>query len=179
MRWTAEDVRRMIDSGGFLHPERFELVEGLILDKMGQNDPHILAVLLATRAFRAAYGVLADVTAGIPVKLSRSSVPEPDLVITAPVLMHPPTGDDCQCVVEVSDTSLKTDQTVKAALYARHGIPEYIILDVTNHRVEIRRHPNSELETWRETLILEKGGEFTPLGASGPIQVADLFGDVE
>lgn len=33
MRWTAADVRRMIDAGAFAHPERFEHVEGLILKR--------------------------------------------------------------------------------------------------------------------------------------------------
>ena len=37
MRWTVSDIRRMIESGGFEHPERFELVEGLIVRKMGRT----------------------------------------------------------------------------------------------------------------------------------------------
>ena len=177
MRWTVQDVRRMIDAGGFERPERFELVEGLILEKMGQNEPHIMSVLLATRAFRAVYGLHEDVVAGIPVRISDASEPEPDLVVMRTRLTRPPTAADCLVVVEVSDTSLGKDQTTKAALYARHAIPEYVILDVTSRRAEIRRRPNPERETWGETLILDEGGEFAPLGASGAVRVADLFGE--
>ena len=177
MRWTVADVRRMIDSGGFEHPERFELIDGLILEKMGQNEPHIMSLMLATRAFRAVFGNGADVAAGIPVKMTDQSVPEPDLVVIGSGLSHPPTAADCLLVLEVADTSLRKDRTTKAALYARHGIPEYVILDVTARRAEIRRKP--EGEAWGETTILTESGEFTPLGASGPIRVGDLFADPE
>lgn len=54
-------------------------------------------------------------------------------------------------------------------------ILEYVILDVTGRRVEIRRPKGEE---WGETLILTEDGEFTPLGASGPIRVADLIPEV-
>ncbi|GEM_PF-6084352 len=50
-----------------------------------------------------------------------------------------------------------------------------MILDVTGRRVEIRRPKGEE---WGETLILTEDGEFTPLGASGPIRVADLIPEV-
>lgn len=39
----------------------------------------------------------------------------------------------------------------------------------------VRRHPNPERETWRETIVLTEDGEFTPVGANGPIRVADIL----
>ena len=177
MRWTVEDVRRMIDSGGFEHPERFELVEGLILEKMGQNAPHRITLMLALEALQAAFSGVARVTAGVPLPLTNSSEPEPDVMVVEPGLRRDLTPEDVRMVLEVSDTSLRKDQTTKAALYARHGIPEYIILDVVSRRAEIRRRPNPQKETWGETLILDEGGEFTPRGGSGPVRVADLFGE--
>jgi len=38
-------------------------------------------------------------------------------------------------IVEVAESSLRHDLTTKAALYARHGIPEYWLIDVVNQRV--------------------------------------------
>ncbi len=176
MRWTVEDVRRMIDCGGFAHPERFELVEGLILEKMGQNEPHAAALSLCIDALRLVFANH-RVTSGVPLYLSNESEPEPDVMVTAPGLRRGTRAEDVLLVIEVSDTSLRKDQTTKAALYARYGIPEYVIVDVTNRRVEIRRRP--EGEAWGETLVLTESGEFTPLGASGVIRVADLFGEAE
>ena len=173
MRWTAADVRRMIGSGAFAHPERFELVDGLILEKMGQNAPHRIALGLVLEAMRAVYAGHAFVLAGVPLPLSAGNEPEPDVMVRASDLRQDVRTEDVLLVVEVADTSLKTDRTAKAALYALHGIPEYLLLDVVNRRAEIRRKPRGE--SWGETVILEEDGEFTPLGANGPLRVADLL----
>lgn len=177
MRWTAADVRRMIDSGAFEHPERFELVDGLILRKMGQNAPHAIALSLMVEALREVFADAAEVKSGVPLYLTEVSEPEPDAMVTEPHMRRVVRAGDVRLIVEVADTSLRKDQTTKAALYARHGIPEYVIVDVTNRRVEIRRKPNGE--TWGETLILDEGGEFTPRGAKGAVRVVDLLPDSE
>lgn len=178
-RWTVSEVRRMIDAGSFDHPERFELVEGLVLQKMGQNEPHVAGLTLTLEAMRAVFAGTAKAVAGVPLHLSDTSEPEPDVMVVTSNLARGIRKEDVLLVVEVADTSLRTDQTVKAALYARHGIPEYVILDVVNRRAEIRRSPKPEAEAWGETLILTEDGEFTPLGASGPLRVADLFGEMD
>lgn len=174
-RWTVDEVRRMIDSGSFERPERFELVDGLILDKMGQNALHRISLQLALEAMRTVFAGRAIAVAGVPLPLSATSEPEPDVMVRTSDLRQDVRKEDVLLVLEVADTSLKSDQTVKAALYARHGIPEYVILDVVSRRAEIRRRPKGE--DWGETLVLTEDGEFTPLGASAPIRVADLFGD--
>jgi Uma2 family endonuclease len=153
------------------------LVEGLILEKMGQNEPHAVALTLALEALRLVFGANGTATAGVPLVLSDLSEPEPDVMVVMPGLRRKARPEDVRLVLEVSDTSLKSDQTVKAALYARHGIPEYVILDVVNRRAEIRRRPKGE--DWGETLVLTEDGEFTPLGANGPIRVSDLLADPE
>jgi Uma2 family endonuclease len=175
MRWTVDEIQRMIESGGFPHPERFELVEGLILRKMGQNEPHIVGLTLALEALREVFAgkAKAKAVAGVPLRLSEDSAPEPDVMVVVSDLRRGIRVEEVLLVVEVADTSLRTDGTVKAALYARHGIPEYLILDVVGRRAEIRRHP--EGEGWRETLTLTESGEFTPLGASRSIRVGDLL----
>ena len=147
MRWTVADVQRMVESGGFEHPERFELVDGLILERMSQNEPHATAVSLVLEALRAAFAGTARVTAGVPIYLTDQSEPEPDAMVVGSDLRRGIRRDDVLLVVEVSDTSLRKDQTTKAALYARHAIPEYLILDVTARRAEIRRKPTPEKGT--------------------------------
>ena len=47
-------------------------------------------------------------------------------------------------VIEVADTSLRYDQTVKLRLYARAGIPEYWIVDANTEMLEIYRSPSGE-----------------------------------
>ena len=94
------------------------------------------------------------------------------MVATTPLGRDIP-KEDVLLVFEVSDSTLRTEGTTKAALYARHGIPEVAILDVARRRVELRRRP--EGDEWRETITLDEGESFTPTGAHAPIRVADLF----
>lgn len=172
-RWTVTEVQRLIDSGAFETPESFELIDGMIVQKMGQNAPHRIALSLVAEALRAAYGGEARVAAGLTLPLSETSEPEPDVIVATTPLGQDIRKEDVLLVVEVSDSTLRTDQTTKAALYARHGIREYVILDVARRRVELRRR--SEGDEWRETLAFDEGESFTPTGAQGSIRVADLF----
>jgi Uma2 family endonuclease len=52
-----------------------------------------------------------------------------------------PEPDDLVLVVEVSNTSLGVDRTVKLALYAAEGIPQYWIIDVKARRIEVYTQP--------------------------------------
>jgi Uma2 family endonuclease len=59
--------------------------------------------------------------------------PEPDLLVTKRSIRDYnsiPTRDDLWLVIEVSDTTLQFDLTVKAHLYARAGIVEYWVVAV-------------------------------------------------
>jgi Uma2 family endonuclease len=47
-------------------------------------------------------------------------------------------------LVEVSDSSLAYDQGIKRALYARHGVAEYWVVDIPGQRVHVYREPTGE-----------------------------------
>ena len=54
--------------------------------------------------------------------------PEPDLIATTKSVREfttNPKPDEIRLVVEISDTTVKYDRTVKASLYARAGIQEH------------------------------------------------------
>jgi len=42
-------------------------------------------------------------------------------------------------VIEVSDTTFRYDHKIKAPLYARHGIPEYWIVEIEHARLHFFR----------------------------------------
>jgi hypothetical protein len=54
-----------------------------------------------------------------------------------------PQPQDLDLVVEIADSTLKFDLTVKAALYARAAIVEYWVLDVAGRRLIAHRSPVS------------------------------------
>lgn len=53
-------------------------------------------------------------------------------------------AEDVLLLIEVADTSLAYDRTIKLRLYAQVGIPEYWIVDCTAESVEVYRDPSGE-----------------------------------
>ncbi|HUD26808.1 MAG TPA: Uma2 family endonuclease, partial [Burkholderiaceae bacterium] len=58
-----------------------------------------------------------------------------------PVLPGP---EDVLLAIEVADTTLRFDRTVKAPLYARHGIPELWMVDLEGQVLLRHLEPGSE-----------------------------------
>ncbi len=58
-----------------------------------------------------------------------------------------PQPQDLALVVEIADSTLKFDLTVKAVLYARAAIAEYWVLDVVGKRLIVHRSPVSDAYT--------------------------------
>src|SRR6266496_899336 len=76
-----------------------------------------------------------------PVRVPPRSKPQPDLALWRPrsYVREGATTDDVLLVIEVADTSLRYDRTVKLRVYARAGIPKYWIVDANAETLEIYR----------------------------------------
>src|ERR1700684_3465894 len=148
-RWTRAECASL-DASGLLDQQHLELVEGELIDKMGKNRPHVNALTLMHASLLRAFGGRA-VNANAPIDVSPednpSSEPEPDLIVLNRDLSNfrssNPSPQDLHLVVEVADTTLNFDLTVKAALYARAGIAEYWVPDVSGRRLIVHRQPKS------------------------------------
>ena len=148
-RFTQAEVEWMEQAGLFLG-QRFELIEGDLIDKMGQNPPHAYAILCLSVWLSSLFGGR-RVRAQLPVQVARPdrelSLPEPDISVVAEAIreysVRHPRGDELLLVVEVADSSLRLDSTVKRNLYARAEVPEYWILDVAKERMIVHRRPVS------------------------------------
>ena len=55
-----------------------------------------------------------------------------------------PRPTDVLLLIEVADASLNYDRAVKRALYARHAIPEFWIVNLNAGEGEICREPNDD-----------------------------------
>ena len=124
-RFTRSDVSRL-SAAGIFEGQRYELIEGDLIDKMGQNPPHAWTVAFVHLWLAKIFG--GDLVRGrLPIEVSREdhehSEPEPDLVVLEEskpeyVTRHP-RGDELQLLIEVADTSVYFDKCVKIALYGR------------------------------------------------------------
>jgi len=106
------------------------------------------------------------------------SRPEPDVawVKARRYLEGHPTSDDVMLLIEVSYSSLKSDQQDKEALYARAGIVEYWIVDIANQKIHVHRDPRDG--AYVSVTVFESGQTVAPLVQPDAILVFnDLFGN--
>jgi len=73
------------------------------------------------------------------------SAPQPDIawVTLRRYADRRPLPEEVSLLVEVADTSLEFDTTVKAALYAAAGIADYWVVDLVSRAVIVFREPRS------------------------------------
>lgn len=144
--WTREQLAPL-EATGFFKDERLELVEGELISKMGKNRPHVTAVMSMLVWLMECFGK-SFVDAEAPINVSPednpTSEPEPDHIVLTrdrSQFAHNPQPADIRLLVEIADSTLQFDLTVKAALYARAGIVEYWVLDINGRRLIVHRNP--------------------------------------
>ncbi len=178
-RWTRSDCD-FLERLGML-PNRYELLDGEIIDKMGQNRPHAIAVTLIIKWLIAVFG--GDfVQCQLPIEIADTDrpnyQPEPDASVTAqPASAYPeepPSPGDLRLVVEVADTTLRDDLTTKSGLYARAGIPEYWAIDINSRRLFVHRGPQNGSYT-EVRALLETQKIATESAPDREVLVADLL----
>lgn len=126
LRLDVDQYHRLCSSG--IVPERTELLEGFVVEKMGRSPLHTWTVAFLEDWFRNNLqdGLLLRVEQ--PLTLG-SSEPEPDLAIVTGHrddfrLCHP---QHAEVVVEVAVTTAELDRA-KSRIYAESGIPLYVLV---------------------------------------------------
>lgn len=144
-RITVNEYHRMVEIGSLAPAARVELIEGEILEMPPMGSRHTAVVHRLRDLLDAAVGEQAAVRVQSPLQLGPSSEPEPDLALVKRRADYyagsHPTAADTILVIEVSETTLNRDRTLKQPLYARHGIPELWIVDMKSCRLHIFRSP--------------------------------------
>jgi len=173
--WTREQYEQMIEAGILDEDDHVELIEGEIVTMSPRKGPHSTAVMLLLDALRAAYPKGFIVRPQLPLALDPDSEPEPDIAVVSGQPRdyrdaHPTTAI---LLVEVADTTLAQDRTQKVRLYARHGIPEYWILNVVDECLEVYRNPAGD--TYQTKITLRRGDTVAPPEGDSPVQVDDII----
>ena len=175
-RITVDEYYRMADVGLLAQDARVELIDGEIFDMAPIGSRHGGIVSRLDHRLIRAIGDRAIARVQQPLRLSRSSEPQPDLAIVRSredfYTRSHPTASDVLLVIEVSETTLRYDQRIKAPLYARHGVPELWIIDLEHLQMHLLRSPQDE--TYAEALVITEPGLVT-LAADSRLEV-DLTG---
>jgi len=179
-RFTVEEYRRMGETGILADDPRIELIAGAIVVREPTGSRHAgtvdrLAHLFISRlARRVVVRVQNPVT--FPDEMSEL---QPDVTLLRAradfyVGAHPG-AQDVLLLIEVADSTLRLDRRVKIPLYARAGIAEVWLLDLTTERVEIFREPSGH--HYGEVVGLERGAALAPLAFPDlTLVVDDLLG---
>lgn len=149
VRWTRGQCDAIREVG--VLTGRYELIDGEIISKMGQNPLHAAGIAALLQWLAPLFG-LAFVRVQLPLEAGGAdpdhNEPEPDLAVTR----HPfqaysdrhPGPEDLLLVAEVSDSTLRFDRMAKAKLYALAGIQEYWVLDLNARRLLVHRQPSAD-----------------------------------
>lgn len=159
--------------------DRVELIEGELIAMAPTGANHAGTVVALNDCLAAVTLGRALVSPQNPIHLSDRSLPQPDYAVLVPrpdrYRTAHPRPHEVLLLIEVADSSLDYDRDVKRALYARHGIGEFWIVDLVNRNVEVCRSPGPDgyasVTTAGRTDVLEP--ELLP-GAG--IKVADILG---
>ncbi len=178
-RFTVEDYNRMGQAGILSEDDRVELIDGEIIVMTPIGSPHAGKVNRLNHLFAPRLRGRAIVTVQNPIVMPPDSEPQPDLALLrlrADFYEHSHPGpEDIILLIEVSDTSLVYDRTVKLPLYARAGIREVWIVDLAAESVEVHQEPVAG--AYRSVQRFTRGQAFAPQAFPDlRLSVDEIFG---
>jgi Uma2 family endonuclease len=135
---TVEDFLALSERGAFDGYAKSELIEGEIWVVNAIHRRHAKAhativgeLFIATKADNRQLTIYANPST----ELSNISLPEPDVVVADPDDGKMVNGPSVRIAIEISDSTLDMDLGRKVRLYAKHGVPEYWVVDLQENRV--------------------------------------------
>jgi Uma2 family endonuclease len=143
-RLSVAHYHAMIAAGILGDGDPVELLEGVLVRKMPKNPPHRIAMLLVKDALTALLppGWFLDVQDPLT---TPESEPEPDILVIRGRIRDYTHRDvepqDAGLVVEVADSSLRHDRTVKLRIYARARVALYWIVNLNDRQIEVHTEP--------------------------------------
>ena len=176
-RFTVDEYEQMIEEGILKPNDRVELIRGEIQEMSPIGDAHsarlsrINFLLVMKTAGRAI------VNPQLPIVLADSE-PQPDFAV---LRYRPDFYDegkarpgDVLLLIEISNSTLEFDREVKGLLYAEAGIPEYWIVNLVDHCLEVYRRPTPRGYKFVQTLNAGDEVEIPGIGGQ-PMAVSEFI----
>jgi Uma2 family endonuclease len=172
-RFTVHDYHRMGEAGILHEDDRVELIEGELVEMTAIGTRHFSCVNRLTRMLVMNVGDEAIVSVQNPVRLNEYNEPQPDLTVIRPRDYREslPIPEDVLLLIEVSDTTLAYDRGVKLPLYARAGIREVWIVDLSGETTG--RYTDPSGEGYRRADRLRRGQRLESDALPGPTPSVD------
>lgn len=179
-RISVTDYERMVETGNLDADAPVELLEGLVVPKMPRNPAHDGTLDLTEGLLMACLPANWFVRTQRSIRLPDDSTPEPDLAVVRgdrrSYLAKHPGPADVALIVEVANSSLKTDLETKARIYAAAGIPAYWVINLIDRVIVAFARPANG--AFRDRATHSPGDTLTVTidgRVAGTISVSDLL----
>lgn len=182
-RFTIADYHRLTDLGFLLEGDRIELIRGELFEMAAQGTPHTFTTTRLCRQLDRLLGDSVSIRGQMPITLPSESEPEPDVVIArghdrnyGP---HHPYPEDILLIIEVTDSALEQDRTLKLSVYAEANIQHYWIANVKVNQMECHSQPyedrSGNFAYQTRTVILNNQRVSIPGSPEIHLNLAEIF----
>jgi Uma2 family endonuclease len=152
--FTVELYHKLGELGIFDEDDRVELLDGQVVVMTPIGRRHAQGVQqLGTLLARRTTGAV-TVSTQNPLRLNRQWEPQPDVAVLRRAAGLPEPAD-VLLIVEVADSSLERDRDVKIPAYARHGVPETWLVDLTTSTITVYSLPSAN--GYRDAMTVQRG----------------------
>jgi len=175
--FTVEEYHRLAEVGILTDSDRVELINGDIITMSPINSPHGGMVNRLTRTLIKLLGEKNTITVQNPIQIENHSEPEPDLVVAEyredDYESNHPFPKDIYLIIEVADSTLQKDRTIKYDIYAEAEILEYWIINIPDRQVEIHRQPKNGSYHFKQIISEETEIKASSVGLK--LNYSDIF----
>lgn len=149
-RFTLAEYHRLVELGFLTEDDQIELIRGELVQMAAKGTLHSVCNTKLVRELDRLIGDCAVVRSQEPIILPADSEPEPDVAIARgqpdDYLANHPYPTDILLVIEVANSTLEYDQTVKLSLYAENQIQDYWIINLVTNQLERYSQPYKDTQ---------------------------------
>ena len=140
--FTAAEFEAMATGGIFGPDERLELIAGEIVTMPAEGALHLDIRVYLGHLWSRRVSERGLVIVEAPIRLNESYTPVADIaVFPFGMLANDRQGTDAWLVVEIADTSLDYDLSIKLPAYAKGGVREYWVVNARTRLTLVHREP--------------------------------------
>ncbi len=174
-RWTRAEWSQF-DPAAYRH---CELIDGDIVEMAAMAAPHALVTdHIHDRFTRSLPEGGPCCGSQTPIVLDDFNEPEPDVwvarVARLQLELGKPQPNELSLVVEVADSTLRSDRRLKVPVYAAAAIAEVWVVDVNERTIDVLTEPEPALRRYRATRSV-RAGDAIVAPWSHEFQVEDLL----
>lgn len=158
-KFSTDAYHQLVEYGLLPAEARVELLEGEIIEMSPINSPHSGTINRLQKYLEKMLGDLYVISSQNPIQIDPFSEPQPDLAVLQWrddfYFDKHPVPEEVIFLVEIADSTLEKDRTIKLPIYAKVNIPEVWIVNLKAKQLEVYTLPKDSNYTQKR--IYKKG----------------------